>query len=63
MSGNRTIECTVNNCKYYQKGDICTASSIRVEKARENMMECADCRTFSPVDESCGGCGGCRSCK
>lgn len=61
MSGNRTIECTVNNCKFYQKGDICTASSIKVERGtQQNMMECADCRTFSPVIDDCGGCHGCK---
>lgn len=51
---NKTIECTVSNCKFHQNGDLCTASSIKVERGKENMMECADCRTFSPMSAECG---------
>ena len=51
---DKKIECKVDDCKFHQKGDVCTASSIKVDWSNKTMMECADCKTYSPMGEECG---------
>lgn len=46
---NKSIGCTVNNCKYHaQEIDYCTLEKIQVGTHESNptQVECTDCKSF-----------------
>ncbi|MGL5243633.1 MAG: DUF1540 domain-containing protein [Sarcina sp.] len=46
---NKSVKCTVNNCKYHSGGEnYCTLSAIQVGTHEENptQAECTDCNSF-----------------
>lgn len=45
---NEGIDCTVNTCYYYMKGDHCSADKILVEPKNSVSSEQTDCATFYP---------------
>lgn len=55
---NRSIHCTVNNCKFHNnKENYCSLESINVSTHEPNptKVECTDCSSFMCKD-SCKGC-------
>lgn len=52
MDMNKSIGCTVSECKYhYKRDDYCTLDQIRVVKheAMAKTTECTDCGSFEPM--------------
>lgn len=45
------VKCVVDSCKYYQKGNHCTAQSIEIEPPGASDNETTDCATFSAKRE------------
>ncbi|MPQ42670.1 DUF1540 domain-containing protein [Clostridium tarantellae] len=46
---NKSIKCTVNQCKYHDCGEnYCTLSVIEVGTHEQNptQIECTDCKSF-----------------
>ncbi len=49
MAANKTIGCTVRQCKHHcQSENFCTLSSIKIGTHEKNptMIECTDCESF-----------------
>ena len=50
MSANKSIGCSVQQCKHHSGTEnFCTLSSIKVgtHEANPKMVECTDCESFS----------------
>lgn len=41
-----TVECFANQCRHWQEGNLCAASSIQVVGANAATTQDTDCRTF-----------------
>lgn len=49
MSANRSIKCTIKQCKYHDfKDDYCTLNQITVgtHELNPTKVECTDCKSF-----------------
>lgn len=42
-----SVECFVDNCRYWHSNNLCTAESIEVKGNQAARSEDTDCRTFS----------------
>lgn len=43
-----TVECFVNNCKFWDSGNLCTANEIKVSGLNAARTPDTDCETFIP---------------
>ncbi len=53
---NRSIHCTVKDCKHhYEKENYCSLDSIEVATHEKNPtnVQCTDCNSFACKDRSC----------
>lgn len=49
----KDVKCEVESCKYFEDGDVCTASSIKVVShvgSEASDTEETDCNTFEKRD-------------
>lgn len=49
MEVNKSIKCSIENCKYnYPSENYCTLSQIKVgtHEANPTVVECTDCESF-----------------
>ncbi len=42
------VKCNVNSCKYWEKGNHCTAGEIEINPPNSYSSEMTDCSTFEP---------------